>query len=115
MEYTMKHRKLIADLFKRAYMMKEAKTILTSDKFDWKTAWATREAAGRLKIGIASRPDLLDAVRRYENRDCAIFKECPLRHCEGGVWCDIHNLGGSHGQIGFTYRHLAASAVELFV
>ena len=110
MEYTMKHRKLIADFFKKAGMMAEAETILSSEKFNCEVAWAIREAATRLNIGVGSKPALLDAARRYENRDCAIFKECPLKRCEGGVWCDIHNLGGSHGRIGFAYRHLAESA-----
>ena len=74
-----------------------------------------RDAAGIAKVGIGANPALLDAARRYETRDCAIFKECFLPHCEGGVWCDIYNLGGSHGRIGDAYRHLAdsASAVPL--
>lgn len=72
-----------------------------------------RDAAKKANIPIGSTPLLLDAARRYENRDCAIFKECILPHCEGGVWCDIYNLGGSHGQIGFAYRHLGKSAHDV--
>jgi len=110
MEYTRKHKILISNFLKKAGMINEAKTVLSCDDYKYEISNAIREAATRLKIGIPSRPALLDAARRYENRDCAIFKECPLKHCEGGVWCDIYNLGGSHGCIGGAYRLLATSA-----
>lgn len=29
-----------------------------------------------------------------------------MPQCEGGVWCEINNLGGSHGRIGFEHRQL---------
>ena len=115
MKYTIKHKNLIANFLKKAGMLAEAKTVLSYDEYKYEIAMAIREAATRLKIGVPSSPALLDAARRYETRDCAIFAECPLKRCEGGVWCDIHNLGGSHGSIGFAYRHLAerASAIPL--
>lgn len=55
----------------------------------------------------------MDAARRYENRNCAIFKECTLPHCEGGVWCNIYNLGGSHVRIGHAFRYLGESAYDV--
>ncbi len=72
-----------------------------------------RKAADKLNIGIGASPALLDAARRYETRDCAIFAECSLRRCEGGVWCNIYNLGGSHGSIGDAYRHLGESLYDI--
>ncbi|MFH0772507.1 MAG: hypothetical protein V1933_07800 [Candidatus Omnitrophota bacterium] len=113
MEYTKKHKNLLAKLFKKAGMMKEAKTILFSDGYDCEIALAMRDAAGKADVPIGATPALLDAARRYETRDCAIFKECTLPHCEGGVWCDIHNLGGSHGRIGDALCHLGESAFDV--
>lgn len=110
MEYTKKHKGLIAKLFKKAGMVEEAKFVLSRDEYKYEISKAMRDAAGKTKISIGANPALLDAARRYETRDCAIFKECPLPHCEGGVWCDIYNLGGSHGRIGDAYRHLGDSA-----
>ncbi len=110
MEYTKKHKGLIAKLFKKAGMVKEAKFVLSRDEYKYEISKAMRDAAGKTKISIGANPALLDAARRYETRDCAIFKECPLPHCEGGIWCDIYNLGGSHGRIGDAYRHLGDSA-----
>lgn len=106
MEYTKKHKNLIANLFKKAGMLKEAKVILTCDKYKPEIALAMRDAARIAKVGVGAKPALLDAARRYETRHCPIFSECPLPHCEGGVWCEINNLGGSHGRIGFEYRQL---------
>lgn len=106
MEYTKKHKNLIANLFKKAGMLKEAKIILTRDKYKLEIAMAMRDAARIAGVGIGAKPSLLDAARRYETRHCPIFSECPLPHCEGGVWCEINNLGGSHGRIGFEYRQL---------
>ncbi|MCB4791834.1 MAG: hypothetical protein LHV68_08100 [Elusimicrobia bacterium] len=111
MEYTKKHKILIAKYLKNAGMIKEARKILTTDKYNFKISNAIRDAAEKTRIGIGRSPALLDAVRRYENRSCAIFEECPLPRCEGGVWCSIYNLGGSHGQTGENYRYLAKSAV----
>jgi len=110
MEYTQKHKVLIAKLLNKAGMIKEAKKVLSSPKYNYKISLAMREAATKAKIGIGGNPALLDAARRYESRSCAIFKECPLPHCEGLVWCDIYNLGGSHGRIGYEYRYLADRA-----
>ena len=113
MEYTKKHRNLIAKLFKKAGMFEEANIVLTRDKYKYEIANAMRDAASKANVPIVATPTLLDAARRYENRDCAIFKECTLPHCEGGVWCDIHNLGGSHGRIGDASRHLGESAFDV--
>ena len=113
MKYTKKHQNLIAKLFKKAGMMKEAKTILSCDDYNSDLALAMRDAARKANVPIGATPELLDAARRYENRDCAISKECTLLHCEGGLWCDIHNLGGSHGQIGDAFRHLGESAADV--
>ena len=111
MEYTKKHKNLIAGLFKKAGMLKEAKTVLSCNDHKPEIALAMRDAAQKLKIPIGSA--LLGAARRYETRHCAIFKECTLRHCEGGVWCSIYNLGGSHGQIGMAYRYFGKGAHDI--
>ena len=111
MEYTKKHKNLIVRLFKKAGMIEEAKTVLSCDDYKHEIANAMREAAQKLRVPIG--PVLLDAARRYETRDCAIFKECTLRHCEGGVWCEIYNLGGSHGQIGSAYRYIGKSTHDI--
>ena len=113
MEYTKKHKNLIARLFKKAGMLEEAKTVLSCDEYKHEIANAMRDAAQKTKTPIGANPALLDAARRYENRNCAIFKECTLRHCEGGVWCSIYNLGGSHGQIGMAYRYFGKSAHDI--
>ena len=105
MEYTKKHKNLIAKLFKKAGMLEEAGIVLSCDDYKLEIANAMRGAAKKTEVPIGSSPALLDAARRYENRNCAIFKECTLFHCEGGVWCNIYNLGGSHGCIGDRYRH----------
>ncbi len=81
---------------------------MSCDKYKYEISRAMRDAACKAKISVGANPALLDAARRYETRDCAIFKRCSLSHCEGGVWCDIYNLGGSHGQIGDAYRHLGS-------
>lgn len=94
-------------------MLKEAKTVLSCDEYKYEIAMAMRDAVQKTKTPIGANPALLDAARRYENRDCTIFKECTLRHCEGGVWCSIYNLGGSHGQIGDAYRHLGKRASDI--
>lgn len=113
MKYTKKHRNLIAKLFKKAEMIKEAEFVLFSDKYKYEIGLAMRDAASKVKAGIGANPALLDAARRYETRDCAIFKQCTMPHCEGGVWCDIYNLGGSHGQIGYAYRYLGKSTYDI--
>jgi hypothetical protein len=113
MEYAKKHKKIIANLLKKAGMLKEAKIILSRDAYSYEISDAIRDAASKAKVSIVSNPALLDALRRYENRSCSIFKECTLPHCEGGVWCNIYNLGGSHGQIGFAYGHLGQSAFDI--
>lgn len=113
MNYTKKHRNLIARLFKKAGMLGEAKIVLSCDDYRYEIANAMREAAQKTKTPIGADLELLDAARRYENRHCAIFKECTLRHCEGGVWCSIFNLGGSHGQIGSAYSYLGKTPADI--
>lgn len=113
MEYTVKHKNLIAKLFKKAGMLEEVDIVLSCDEYKLEIAKAMRDAATKTDVPIGSTPELLDAARRYETRNCAIFKECTLPHCEGGVWCNIYNLGGSHGQIGDRYRHLGKSAFDV--
>ena len=113
MEYTKKHKSLMAGLFRKAGMLEEAKRVLSCDDYKPEIANAMRDAAKKARIPIGSTPALLDAARRYENRDCVIFKECTFRHCEGGVWCSIYNLGGSHGQIGSAYSHLGKTVADI--
>lgn len=113
MEYNLKHKNLIAKLFKKAGMLEEAKIVLSRDDYKCEIASAMRDAASKANVPIGATPALLDAARRYENRNCAIFKECTLSHCEGGVWCDIYNLGGSHGRIGDAFRYLGKSAYDV--
>ena len=113
MEYTKKHKNLIAKLFTKAEMLKEASIVLSCDDYKHDIANAMRDAATKANVPIGATPALLDAARRYENRNCAIFKECTLSHCEGGVWCDIYNLGGSHGRIGDAFSHLGRSAFDV--
>ena len=113
MDYTKKHKNLIAKLFKKAGMLEEANIVLTCDEYKYEIAKAMRDAATKANFPIGSTPELLDAARRYENRNCAIFKKCTLPRCEGGVWCNIYNLGGSHGRIGDQYRHLGRSAFDV--
>lgn len=113
MEYTKKHKNLIAKLFKKAGMLEEANIVLSCDDYTYEIANAMHDAAQKADISIGATKTALDAARRYENRNCAIFKECTLPHCEGGVWCDIYNLGGSHGRIGDAYRHLGRSAFDV--
>ena len=111
MEYTKKHKNLIAKLFKKADMLEEAKIILSQDKYKHEIANAMRDAAQKANVPIGATPALLDAARRYETRNCPIFKECTLPRCEGGIWCSIFNLGGSHGRTGDQYRHLGKDSV----
>ena len=113
MEYTKKHKNLIAKLFKKAEMLEEANTVLSCDDYKYEIAHAMQEAAKKAEIPIGATPGLLDVARRYENRNCAIFKECTLPRCEGGVRCSIYNLGGSHGRIGDASRHLGKSAFDV--
>ena len=106
MEYTQKHKNLIGRLFKKAGMLKEAKIVLSHDEYKPEIGLMMRKAAEKLKVGIGANPALLDAARRYETRDCPIFAECPLPRCDGAVWCNIYNLGGSHGHVGDANRQL---------
>ncbi|MFH1776876.1 MAG: hypothetical protein ABH952_04880 [Candidatus Omnitrophota bacterium] len=84
---------------------------MSCDKYKYEIANAMREAATKANVPIGSTPALLDAARHYETRNCAIFKECTLTRCEGGVWCNIYNLGGSHGRTGDQYSHLGKHSV----
>jgi|GEM_PF-2097926 len=113
MEYTKKHKNLIAKLFTKAEMLEDARIVLSCDDYKHDIANAMRDAATKANVPIGATPALLDAARRYENRDCAIFKECTLPHCEGGVWCHIYNLGGSHGRIGDAFSHLGRSVFDV--
>ena len=54
MEYTKKHKNLIARLFKKAGMIEEAKTVLSCDEYKYEIAYAMREAAQKLRIPISS-------------------------------------------------------------
>lgn len=111
MEYTKKHKNLIAKLFKKAGMLEEAGIVLSCEEYKYEIANAMRDAAKKANVPIGSTQALLDAARRYENRNCPIFKECTLLHCEGGVRCSIYNLGGSHGHTGDSYSHLGKHSV----
>lgn len=113
MEYAKKHKNLIAELFKKVGMPEEANVVLTCDEYKYEIANAMRDAAKKTNVPVGANLSLLDAARRYENRNCAIFKECILPRCEGGVWCDIYNLGGSHGRIGDSFRPLGKSALDV--
>lgn len=113
MEYTVKHKNLVAKLFKKAGMIEKADIVLSCDEYKHEIANAMRDAAKKANVPIGATPALLDAARRYETRNCAIFKECTLPRCEGGVWCNIYNLGGSHGHIGDGCRHLGKSAFDV--
>lgn len=111
MEYTQKRKNLIAKIFEKADMPKEARIVLSQERYEPEIGLAIRKAMDKLKIGAT--PSLTDAVRRYETRDCPIFSECPLPRCEGGVWCNIYNLGGSHGRIGDAYRQLGKNLHDI--
>ena len=113
MEYTNKHKKIIAILLKKAGKSKEAYLVLSDDKYRLEISEAIRDARRLLGIGAVNDDALIDALRRYENRDCPIFKECPLPKCEGGVWCHIYNLGGSHSFIGDSFRNLGTHVGDI--
>ena len=113
MKYLKKHKNLIARLLKKAGMPKEAEIVLSRDKYKPEIGRAIRDAAGILKVGIPGNPALLDAARRYETRHCPIFADCPLPQCEGAVWCDVYNLGGSHGSVGSAYGYLGNRVVDV--
>ncbi|PKP60240.1 MAG: hypothetical protein CVT89_00195 [Candidatus Altiarchaeales archaeon HGW-Altiarchaeales-2] len=105
MEYAGKHKKIIANFLREAGMDKEADIIMSDEEYHFEMSLAIRDA--RSLIGPAKRDDiLLDALRRYETRDCPVFKECPKSKCDGGVWCNTYNLGGSHSFVGDKYRNL---------
>ena len=78
MEYTKRHKNIIARLFKKAGMTKEAETVLSCDEYKYEISSAMRDAAIKANVGIGGNPELLDAVRRYETRDCAILRNA---HC----------------------------------
>jgi hypothetical protein len=115
MKYSNKHKKNIAELFSKADMKKEEQFILNNDKYDYETSNAIREALNITKIAIVNSPMLLDSVRRYENRGCPIFNECTLPECEGSVWCNLYNLGGSHGFIGSEYDYLGTRISDITI
>lgn len=106
MQYAKKHKKIIALLLRKTGKVKEAELVLSSDKYKYEIGKAIRDARSFLGIGAVDDEALLDAVRRYENRDCPVFKECTRSKCEGGVWCDIYNLAGSHSFVGNNFRDL---------
>ena len=74
MEYTKKHKNLIAKLLKKAGMIEEAKFVLSCDEYKYEISEAMRDTAKKTKTGIGANRALLDAARRYETRDCAILK-----------------------------------------
>ncbi len=113
MKYTSEHKKIIVTLLKKAHKEKEAKIALSSDAYRHEIGEAVRDARSILGIGAVDDDALLDALRRYENRDCPIFKECPLAKCEGAVWCDIYNLGGSHSVVGDAFRTLGRHVTDI--
>ena len=106
MEYADKHKKILARQFRKAQMDKEADKILLNDKYEYEMSDSIREARKVLQCKGVNQEELIDALRRYENRHCLVFKECHRKRCEGGVWCNIYNLGGSHGSLGVQFRHL---------
>ena len=79
MEYTKRHKNIIARLFKKAGMTKEAETVLSCDEYKYEISSAMRDAASKANIGIGGNPELPDAARRYEPRDCAILKNALCR------------------------------------
>ena len=79
MKYIKKHKNLIAKLFKKAGMAKEAATVLSCDQYKYEISHAMRDAAAKANVGIGGNPELLDAARRYETRDCAILRSAPCR------------------------------------
>lgn len=113
MKYTNRHKKIIAVLLKKAGMTKEADIVLSASEYSFEISNAIRNARSILDIGAVDEDALLDAVRRYENRNCPIFKECQFLKCEGGVWCNIYNLGGSHSFVGDQFRHLGTHATDV--
>lgn len=74
MDYTKKHKDLIAKLFKKVGMLKEAKIVLSCDEYKYDIGKAMRDAVSKTKTGIGANPALLDAARRYETRECAILR-----------------------------------------
>ena len=56
MEYTRKHKNLIAKLFKKAGMLKEAKVNLSCDDYKHEIASAMRDADSKAKVGIPLAP-----------------------------------------------------------
>ena len=112
MEYTKSTRISLRDFFKKVGMIDEANVVLSSDEYKCEIAMAMRNASTKSNIPL-STPALLDAVRRYETRHCPIFKECTLFHCKGSIWCDIYNLGGSHGHPSQQYRHLSKRSMDV--
>lgn len=113
MEYTNEHKKIIATLLRKAHKEEEAKIALSSDEYSYEIGEAVRNARSMLGTGAVDDDALLDALRRYENRDCPIFKECPLSKCEGAVWCRIYNLGGSHSFVGDAFRDLGQHVTDI--
>lgn len=112
MEYKDKHKRIIADYLRNAGKDKEADTVLSDEEYRFEISDAIRDA--RSILGPARRDDLLlDALRRYETRNCPIFKECPKSRCDGAVWCNIYNLGGSHSFTGEKYEHLGRHITDI--
>jgi len=66
MEYTKKHKNLIAKLLKKAGMIEEAKFILSCDEYKCEISKAMRDSTKKTKTSIGANPALLDAARRYE-------------------------------------------------
>lgn len=113
MEYAKKHKNIIAALLKRAGKKKEAAMALSCDTCQKEVSDAIREARSILGIATVNDKELLDTVRRYESRACPVFKECPLSMCEGIIWCEVYNLGGSHTSTGFQFKHLGSHVTDI--
>jgi hypothetical protein len=59
MEYTQKHKNLIAKLFKKAGMLEEAEIVLSCDEYKPEISSAMRDAARKVKVPIGATPALL--------------------------------------------------------
>lgn len=58
MDYTKKHKDLIAKLFKKVGMLKEAKIVLSCDEYKYDIGKAMRDAVSKTKTGIGANPAL---------------------------------------------------------
>ena len=114
MEFTKKHKDIICRLLRKAGKTQEAEIVSSPDEeYVPEISLAIREARSILGIGAVKDNQLLDALRRYETRHCLVFKECPYPRCEGGVWCNVYNLGGSHSFVGDRFRNIGTHVTDI--